>query len=373
MNNCCRETRGEDDYSFFAWILIICVLYWTTVDVMYYRKVYRLFMKTLADIYSISEAIIEYTADDNNALIVKLSIVKDNTSRIEMGPMEAVREVYVGILVSMYLFIWQYGNNSQLTSSRDAENIATMFMTQDMNMMTSQLLFLFIESIEPDELEDVTRKHSNISEDMHFSPALRLLAVLHERLRLMHMSGASTQDGQSILMEISQINNRFETARHSLHEYELALETAPSRWLSIIIKIVGLLLVYTFPPIFYATMGNKILYIGPILFMVVGSFVLFNTCQSNIFRFHTSMHMGKTYDYMNIITLRMQNAFVKKFKTSIDAQIKAIALADNQKTYIVINPFRSFLCDISNYFIGTAYRYREPKSKPYNIQLYKNT
>lgn len=370
MNNCCRDTRGEDDYSFFAWILIICVLYWTTVDVMYYRKIYRLFMKTLADIYSISEAIIENTTDDNDTVLVaRLYLTKDDSSRIAMGPAEAVREVYVGILVSMYLFIWQYGNSSQMNSYQDAENIAGKFMTQDVIMMTSQLLLLFKESLDNDVIQDTTRKNSNIREEIHSSFAQCLLIVLQERLKLMHMSAAATPEALPIITEMTQINHRFENARRSLQEYELALETKPSRWLSIIIKIVGLLLVYTFPPIFYATMGNKILYIGPILFAVVGSFVLFNCCCGDICKFHTSLHMGKTYDYMTIITLRMQNAFVKKFKNSINAQIKAIALEDKEQTYVVISLFRTFLCHISNYFIGTTNR----DSEKYTIYSYKNT
>ena len=79
--------------------------------------------------------------------------------------------------------------------------------------------------------------------------------------------------------------------------------------------------------------------------------------------------MGKTYDYMTIITLRMQNAFVKKFKNSINAQIKAIALEDKEQTYVVISLFRTFLCHISNYFIGTTNR----DSEKYTIYSYKNT
>jgi hypothetical protein len=84
-------------------------------------------------------------------------------------------------------------------------------------------------------------------------------------------------------------------------------------WIMWPVMFIGIVFPFLIPPIFFSTMADDILYIGPVLFFFIGSPVLINIVLGDPLRWPSDIHMQQIYTKIRMFTFKIYSKYKDKF------------------------------------------------------------
>jgi hypothetical protein len=99
-------------------------------------------------------------------------------------------------------------------------------------------------------------------------------------------------------------------------------------------------MVVLIPPVFYATMGSHILFIGPVIFFFIGSPVLVNILLGDPVKWPSNLHMQKVYDQLYFLSKKVQSQYKQKFDSSLAQKTKEYDALKTQKFSRALSPLQ---------------------------------
>jgi hypothetical protein len=324
MEGCCSATIDKQSFTYLEWVISSVIFLWTTLALA--SKLYRMSMLTQI-VNSYMRLADSIFINSNDAVVASNSILVftiDNKTASELTPKQyiidfpdALAETMMSLLCAVILLLYELVYNMRDTTQ--ADEISKVFIKDQFTDQGNLIYYLFTLELKEQKLSAGERSYSNV-----------LLQVIKERIVSMGTQCVNfdkppnaTLPPPQMLLNTQVILTDTATLIEKINNYyDYPLMMSEEWWISIPIMFIGLVFPFLIPPVFYATMGSHILFIGPVIFFFIGSPVLVNILLGDPVKWPSNLHMQKVYDQLFFLSRKVQFQYKQKFDSSLAQKTK---------------------------------------------------
>jgi hypothetical protein len=343
MEGCCSATIDKQSFTYLEWVISSVIFLWTTLALA--SKLYRMSMLTQI-VNSYMRLADSIFINSNDAVVVSNSILVftlDNKAAGESAQKQyiidfpdALAETMMSLLCAVILLLYELVYNMR-DDPRYVDEISKEFIKNQFMEQGNLIYYLFTLELKEQKLSAGERSYSNV-----------LLQVIKERIVSMgtqcvkldkNVNG--TLSTPQMLLNTQVILTDTATLIEKINNYyDYPLMMSEEWWISIPIMFIGLVFPFLIPPVFYATMGSHILFIGPVIFFFIGSPVLVNILLGDPVKWPSNLHMQKVYDQLYFLSKKVQSQYKQKFDSSLAQKTKEYDALKTQKFSRALSPLQ---------------------------------
>jgi len=301
-----HNVSTKRDFSFVGFIAGLLIVLLTLHDLLYYRQRVNAFLKIIAGFSTLLDVVFYNLADRENTQYTVLVFSKPNEPETYLDARGATREVLVGILMSATMVVWQTVKQKEPNLRNEVGEIVKAQLSIKNRSSTDQFAALFNKEL------------ASSYYDQYFGVVL--LDIVLERVKKMSTyciwnskTAPSPPGGVQMFETDMPIALQATRIKEQIKEFEYMQDFKPLWWVSLPIKVMGILYPFVIPPAYFTVLGADIIFVGPIMFLFVGGLVLINICIGDPFTWPTNLTMGSVYSYLQEMPSKVQHMFATRF------------------------------------------------------------
>lgn len=301
-----HHVSAKRDFSFVGFIAGLLIVLLTLYDLLYYRQRVQAFLKIIAGFSTLLDVVFYNLADRENTQFSVLVFTKPNEPPTYLDARGATREVLVGILMSATMVVWQTVKYKEPNLRNEIGEIVKSQLSVKNRSSSDQFIALFNKEL------------ASPYYDQYFGVVL--LDIVLERIKKMSTyciwnskTAPIPQEGIQMFDDAAPIALQVTRIKEQIKEFEYGHDFKPLWWVSLSIKVMGILYPFVIPPAYFTVLGADIIFVGPIMFLFVGGLVLINICIGDPFTWPTNLTMGSVYSYIQEMPLKVQQMFAARF------------------------------------------------------------
>ena len=203
-------------------------------------------------------------------------------------------ELLLALTASLMLFIY--------------ENTFVRRITSEEALLIVRQIFYLQSNIPIRTIEDMFQSEISLPTIAAGDGSFSVLMMTLVMYRISEMSKALMFGNTSLIItNITQLKEE----RDMFTENPLGF--ANDWWIMWPVMFIGIVFPFLIPPIFFSTMADDILYIGPVLFFFIGSPVLINIVLGDPLRWPSEFHMQQVYTKIRMFTFKIYSKYKDKF------------------------------------------------------------
>lgn len=295
MEGCCSSSVGKHSYTFIAWIISFCIFLWTLISlyvkISRVRAVYR-----IVNFYMrIVDELVMSATSSSDAVTTGLSFYwKGSQKPYFIEYHKAFVELLLALTASLMLFIY--------------ENTFVRRITSEEALLIVRQIFYLQSNIPIRTIEDMFQSEISLPTIAAGDGSFSVLMMTLVMYRISEMSKALMFGNTSLIItNITQLKEEIDMFT------ENPLGFANDWWIMWPVMFIGIVFPFLIPPIFFSTMADDILYIGPVLFFFIGSPVLINIVLGDPLRWPSDIHMQQVYTKIRMFTFKIYSKYKDKF------------------------------------------------------------